>query len=288
MKKTLIPALALVSGCALSQVHPDFQGLPADADPATFTCCHDPERYPEPIVDISLTVAPLALAINPLDSAERPGLLTGKADAHDHITSTARPLDLVLLSNKSYFGGRVVPGRFTHSAVYLGNEAELRAIGLWDSPAFVPLHDEIRAGKVFIEAVRPVVRLVTPQKLLQVDAVALLRPELGLIARRRAAQTLVSKLGVAFDYWFDDSTPDTLACTELVGLAMPELDFTIRSPYGRPAAMPDDVVAQAIRGERLTLVEHVRGIEGDGFVVEGARPVMADIAAYWGPAPATE
>lgn len=285
MRLALLPALALVAGCGLRQVDPDFRGLPADADPARFTCCHDPERYPEAFVDLSLSVAPVALVLNPLDIGDRPGLLTGKTEAHAHITETARPLDLVLLSNKSYIGGRMVPGRFTHSAVYLGSEAELRQVGLWDTPEFLPLHDEIRAGKVFIEAVRPLVRMVTPQELLQVDAVALLRPDLNLSVRRRAAKTLISKLGLPFDYWFDNRTPDVLACTELIGLAMPELDFTITTAYGRPAAMPDDVVAQAIRGENMTLVEHIRGVEGGGYVIEDARPVMEDIAAFWGPDP---
>lgn len=284
----LLAAALLLSGCStlgLKQVHPDFDGLPPDADPKSFTCCYDPERWPEVIANFSLSIAPVALEINPLDNGEIPGTLTGKADAHAHIVKTARPLDLLLFANKTYVGGRFVPGRFTHSAIYLGTEAELRQVGLWNDPAFLPLHDDIRAGKIFLEAFRPVVRLVDPATLFQTDAVVTLRPELSLAQRREAARRGVSKLGVPFDYWFDNRTKDELACTELIQYAMPWITFDETVSYGRPAVMPDAMVAQGIRGEGVHFVEQVRGVKGGGYAVEDVRQVMEDVAAFWGPAP---
>jgi len=274
----------LLSACGLPQVHQDFHGLPPETDPKAFTCCHDMERWPEPNVSVSLAAAPKVLDNNPLDAAEvRPGLLSANAEAHAHIVAQARPLDLVLLANKSYIGGRFVPGRFTHSAIYLGSEAELRASGQWNDPAIRPLHEKIRAGGRFVEAVHPIVKLARPDELFQVDAVALIRPELSAGQRRAAARSAVSTLGVPFDYYFDNSTPEALACTEVIPNAMPALGLRERLSYGRPAVVPDDLVAQAIRGERMRLVEHVRGTKDGGFVVEGARRAMVDIAAFRGP-----
>lgn len=281
-------AAALLAGCStlgLKQVDPEFTGLPADADPKSFTCCHDPERWPEAIANFSLSIAPTALKFNPLDDGDIPGTLTGKQEAFDHIVATARPLDLMLFANKTYIGGRFVPGRFTHSAIYLGTEAELRAIGLWNDPAFRPLQDDIRAGKIILEAFRPVVRLIEPEVILQTDSVAILRPKLDTAKRREAARRGVSRLGAPFDFWFDNRTRDTLACTELIQYAMPWIAFDETVSYGRPAVMPDAMVAQAIRGEGVTFIEHVRGVKDGGFVVEGVRPVMTDIAAFWGPPP---
>jgi hypothetical protein len=286
--QTLLAATVLLAGCStlgLKQVHPDFNGLAPDADPKSFTCCYNPERWPEEIANFSLAIAPVALDFNPLGQGDIPGTLTGKQAAFDHIVETARPLDLLLFANKTYIGGRFVPGRFTHSSIYLGTEAELRAVGLWDDPAFVPLHDDIRAGKIFLEAFRPEVRLIEPDKILQTDSVAILRPKLSLAQRREAARRGVSKLGVPFDYWFDNRTKDALACTELIQYAMPWIAFDETVSYGRPAVMPDAMVAQGIRGEGLSFVEQVRGVDGGGFVVEGVRPVMKDIAAFWGPPP---
>lgn len=284
----LIAFLALgvfLAGCGLPQVHRDFTGLPPDADPKSFTCCHDPERWPEAIANLSLAIAPVALDLNPLDTEETPGTLTGKAEAHAHIVQTSRPLDLLLFANKTYIGGRFVPGRFTHSAIYLGTEAELRAIGLWNDPAIRPLHDDIRAGRTILEAFRPVVRMIEPGKIFQTDAVAILRPELNVRQRREAARRGVARLGAPFDYWFDNRTSNEVACTELIQYAMPWITFDETVSYGRPAVMPDAMVAQAIRGEGVTFVEHVRGVKGGGFVVEDFRPAMEDIAAFWGPVP---
>lgn len=281
----LLAGALLLASCGLPQVHRDYTGLPPDADPASFTCCHDPERWPETIANFSLSIAPVALDFNPLGKGDIPGTLTGKTEAHDHIVEVARPLDVMLFANKTYIGGRFVPGRFTHSAIYLGTEAELRAVGLWNDPAFVPLQGDIRAGRIFLEAFRPVVRLIDPAKLLQTDSVAILRPKLSLTQRREAARRGVSQLGVPFDYWFDNRTTQDLACTELIEYAMPWIGFDETVSYGRPAVMPDAMVAQGIRGEGLTFVEHVRGVEDGGFVVEGNRAVMNDIAAFWGPPP---
>lgn len=285
LRATLIVSALLLSGCGLKQVHPDFTGLPADSDPKAFTCCHDPERWPEEIANLSLAIAPVALEFNPLAKGDIPGALTGKQAAFDHIVATARPLDLLLFANKTYIGGRFVPGRFTHSSIYLGTEAELREIGMWNDPAIRPLQNDIRAGKIFLEAFRPVVRMIEPEKILQTDAVAILRPKLSLAQRREAARRGVARLGAPFDYWFDNRTKNDLACTELIQYAMPWISFEETISYGRPAVMPDAMVAQGIRGEGLTFVEHVRGVDGGGFVVEGVRPVMADIAAFWGPEP---
>lgn len=281
----LLAATLLLAGCGLKQVHPEFDGLPADADPGRFSCCHDPERWPEAFANLSLSIAPVALELNPLDDGGIPGALTGKADAQAHILETARPLDLLLFANKTYIGGRFVPGRFTHSAIYLGTEQELRALGLWNDPTFRPLQDDIRAGRIILEAFRPVVRLVEPEIPFQTDSVAILRPKLTPAQKREAARRGVSRLGAPFDYWFDNRTTDTLACTELIQYAMPWIDFDETVSYGRPAAMPDAMVAQAIRGEGVSFVEHVRGVKGGSFVVEGVRPVMHDIAAFWGPPP---
>lgn len=284
----LLLAAALLAGCStlgLKQVHPDFNGLPPDADPKSFTCCHDPERWPEAIANFSLSIAPVALNFNPLDDKGIPGALTGKTEAEAHIVATAQPGDLLLLANKTYIGGRFVPGRFTHSVIYVGTEAELRALGMWNDPAIRPLQGEIRAGRIFLEAFRPKVRLIEPEVPLQTDSVAILRPKVSTSQRREALRRGLSKLGVPFDYWFDNRTKDALACTELIQYALPSIRFDETVSYGRPAVMPDAMVAQAIRGEGLRVVEHVRGVEGGGFVVEDYRGAMRDIAAFWGPKP---
>jgi len=276
---TLLPWLA---ACGLPQVAPDYNGLPPDTDPRQFSCCHDPERYPDFFVEVALGVGQATLAHLPYPT-DTPGLLANNEAAYQAILERAQPFDLLLTANKTYLGGRLVPGRFTHSSVYLGTEAQLRAAGLWNTPALRPVQDQIRAGHYFVEAIRPAVRMANVDDLMHADAVVLLRPQLSHAQKVQAIGTLIGAMGTPFDFWFDNNTPDMVSCTELIGNAMPSLGFTIRSPYGRPAALPDDVVAQAIRGDRMQVVEQVRGLPGGSFVIEGRDGAMRDIAAFWGP-----
>ena len=100
-------------------------------------------------------------------------------------------------------------------------------------------------------------------------------------ARRQAYATLARNIGVPYDFAFEVATTDKLACTELVNLAMPGLEFTTREAYGREVIFPDEVVAQAIRGESMRVVGYMVGTDG-GFAWRNTQSLMADIAAYWG------
>jgi len=284
----LVSALAL-SACSYAQVGPDFTEEVKRLDAATFTCCDDPEKfYPAPLVRLALElgnkIGPSAseAAYSSYEETEYPGLLTGKADAEAAVMSKLRPFDILLVSNHSYQIGRLMPGRFSHSVIYLGTEAELRAIGLWHLPALRPYHDEIRAGKTLIEAAYPDVHLTTPKKTFEVDQVLAMRPALSPTEKRRALERLLPVMGKAYNYRLGiDPTGESFACTGLAVHAMPELGFTIREVYGQQVVMPDDVAAQSVRGEKLTPIIYVAGTE-DGYTERSLYALMVEIASYWG------
>jgi hypothetical protein len=281
-------ALAL-SACSYASVGPDFAQEVKGMDPATFECCADPEKYyPAPLVRIALEVgneigpAASAMAYGEYEESEYPGLLTGKTEAHAEILRQLAPLDIVLVSNHSYQVGRLMPGRFSHSVVYLGTEAQLRAAGLWNLPALVPYHDQIRAGNIMIEAAAPDVHLISPQKTFEVDQVLAMRPALSPADKRRALERMLAVMGKPFNFRLGiDPQGESFACTGLVVQAMPELGFTIREVYGQRVLMPDDVAAQAVRGERLTPLIYMTGTE-DGYTRRGMFALMVEMAAYWG------
>jgi hypothetical protein len=287
LRYILILVTSALAACAVPQVHEDFNGLPADFDPKSFACCFDVEHHPVGLTKLGLAFAHLTGPFN--DRADeneiRPGILTGDMTAIDRIVAVARPLDIVLMANKSYHWGRVMPGRFTHSGVYLGTEAELRRMGLWNTPEFVPLQEDIRAGRTVLEAVSPIVKVSKPSKIFQVDAVVVIRPLVSARERRQAMLTLASKVGEPFDFAFDQATTEDYNCTELINHGLPQLGFTIRHAYGRDMILPDDMAAQAIRGERLRVVEYIRGEPG-GWRSLGMRGVATDVMAFWGPPPA--
>ncbi len=278
-----LAALGLLSACAPA-VDPAFTGITPDTDPKTFTCCANPERIPAPIAKIGFDLSP---AFSPLVSAApiRQGYLTAAPDAWSYLLDQARPLDILLTSGKNWIPGQVITGRFTHSAVYLGTEAQLTALGLWNDPLIVPHHDEIRAGNIIIEGVSGGAKLNDAPHIFDTDGALMVRPKLAnTAARRKAVKRLFSRLGVPFDYTFDVSTCGQLACTEMVAQSMPQVGFLVRKAYDYLVLMPDDIAAQSIRGENLRVVAYARGT-AEGWTKGSQFDAMQDIAASWGPVP---
>lgn len=277
-----------VAACSHTEIGPGFVETLPTLDPARFTCCADPEKfYPEGFAKAVFSMADewgpgVARKMYGRYNEEGfPGRLAGNREVEAALLAQLRPLDLVFTANKSYVWGTLIPGRFTHGEVYLGTEAQLRALGLWDTPGFAGLHDDIRAGRLFAESATPESKTIPAARVLESDAVAILRPHLSGAERGRALAALAGAMGTPYDYTFDLASPDKLACTELINLAMPGLRLGIQEAYGRQVIFPDRVVSQAIRGERMSLVGYMVGKAG-GYQWRNTHSLMGDIAAYWG------
>jgi hypothetical protein len=281
--------LFALSACSYHDLSPDFPTQAKSMQAESFSCCADPEKfYPDPIARLGLiwgdTIgAELAqAAYGDYDDGEYPGKLTGKTDAHERITALLRPLDLLVISNKSYFLGRLMPGQFSHSLIYVGTEAQLRAAGLWSLPEIVPYHDQIRAGNIYLEAATPEVQLTSIAKAYEVDKVVAMRPTLSGADKRQAITRIFASLGKPFNYSMDlDPSHDSFVCTGLIDYAMPGLDLTRRELYGRTTILPDDLASQAIRGDKLDVITYVIGTD-EGYTRRSTFALMVDIAAYWG------
>ena len=253
---------------------------PAAETPVLQDCCTDLEHYPGWLAEMARSSAPV---IGPFLGAirARPGTLGDQAVAQGTLMAQARPLDLLLTSNKNRLSGRMIPGRFTHVAIYLGDEAALKRLGLWHDPLLRPHHTAIRAGRVFIESEFDGTTLLTRDEVFDTDLVALLRPE-GLTPTRRRAAThaLFAQLGSPFNFRFDLRDCSCTFCTQLVDLAMPWLDLPRRRVYGTETILPDDIARRALARDRLRLVGYLRGVPGAAESA-GKAEVIRDMNAYW-------
>ncbi|MBI1417695.1 MAG: hypothetical protein GC146_10780 [Limimaricola sp.] len=273
----VVVLLAGLAACTPVQdagsVAPALAGTPLEH------CCDSPAVYP-PVV-VALT-DPLAEPIGRLihDSPVRTGYLA-VPDAQAAILDALRPLDILDMSNRGRLSSRFLPGRFTHVAVYLGTEAQLRALGVWSSPRIVPQHQAIRDGQVFIEADAEGVHLSPAEVVLNTDAVVVMRPQLGWSARRAAAEGFAQRLGGAFDFHFDNATPNAVYCAELVGQVLPDLALPTRHLYGRETILPEDIVLETAVGKsQLTLVAYFTGTP-DGWRRATRAELVADLRDWW-------
>lgn len=266
-------ALAVLAGCGTpdpGEVTPQLVGTPLEG------CCLNSETYPRPLIAIADPIAPLiGRTVGAI--VMREGYLQ-HPEAQAAVMERVRPLDLVIASSKGRLSGHALPGVFSHVVIYLGTEAQLKSLGMWDDPVVVPFHEEIRAGRVFIESDSPGVHLSSAETVLHTDAVAILRPDITKKSRKRAAmRELYGRIGKDFDFRFDNSTTDQIYCAELANIAMPELKMPTRLLYGRRAVVPNDVVALAATGGgHLALVAYVRGRK-EGWKVASTKQLLLDL-----------
>ena len=232
----------------------------AETGPAP-SCCSRTERYPAALVHLVELGAPVIVPI--VGSIEfRKGWLESHPVAEAYIAERLRPLDIVAV----VAGGRasLVPGLFDHVALYIGDEADMRALGLWDHPALRPWRDRLRSEPILVEAHRSGVRVQRLDQVIDVDSVAVLRPALRKAERREAVVRALDLVGTPFDFRFDVSTPECLFCTEMVMRAIPQLRVPARRAYGRPTVLPDEMARMALlHGSGLSLASYVTATRMD-------------------------
>lgn len=280
---TALCALAL-AGCGQAAYQPLAAPVPPASQAAGFHCCHDPERMPGWFVDIAKEAAEeLTPVLARFDAHD--GMMAPYPEARAAVMTGARPFDVIVVSNKGRKSGSLITGHFTHAAIYLGTEDELRAAKLWTRPAMAPLRDDIRAGRVILESIATGVHMVSPETLLDTDAATRLRPTLSRAEKIRALDAMAQYVGAPFDPLFDMCSEDKVACTELLARVLPGQEYPLRHAYGSQVLIPDDIVAKAIRGDRARLMSYAFATP-DGWEKGDITDAMAHIRAFWGPSPA--
>ena len=234
-----------LSGCGVptGPVDPPDPDLRAPAIVAG--CCTQAERYPDWMVDLATANSDLVREIGKVQL--RSGRLADQDEALDLVLDTLRPLDVVLLQSPNRVSNLLIPGRFTHGAMYLGTEAELRAAGLWHLSALDPVREQIADGEVFLEAVDVGVRTEHPDVVLDTDGVVLLRPDIS--DPDAALERALSYLGTPFDMAFDASDTEAVFCAQLLALTFPGLGIRQSEVYGRTTILLDRIIADALSGD---------------------------------------
>lgn len=231
--------------------------------PGSASCRINAEPYPRLLVAGAEAGAPVigrvAAAIN-----WRKGHLANKEDAKAYVLSRLRPLDLIVVNSNGKATHRILPGKFIHVAIYLGGEAELRKLGVWNDPAIQAHAKQIKAGALFIEADTPGVHLSKPDIVLNTDQVVILRPSIhSLKSKRTYLKHFYREIGTGFDFRFNADDDGRLFCAELASHVLANQRLPIRRVYGRISIVPDDILAEVLDGKsRLRFVAYVRGKPG--------------------------
>lgn len=176
----------------------------------------------------------------------RSGKLRDDREFLEQFSAHLRPGDILLEKTPFALTDKTIPGHFGHAAIYIGTYEQLREMGALETP-FVRAHlEEIKQGKVILEALRKGVVLNSVEDFMNIDDVAVLRPSgLSPDEMRTSLDLALSHFGKKYDFDFNVNTTETIVCSELVYAAYPQIDFVTKKVLTSFTISPDDIAVLA-------------------------------------------
>lgn len=185
----------------------------------------------------------------------RKGKLYKKKEVLASVRGSLQAGDILLEKTPFRLTDKLIPGYWGHAAIWIGSEAELKELGIWDHPLVARYRDEIRGGRLVVEALRSGVEMNTLQHFLNIDSIGVLRK--ANQSREGRAGTIIQALrqvGKPYDFNFDVESKERVYCSKLVYLTYSGIEWPTKKSLGRTTFTPDDVAIKAARDKSLQLV----------------------------------
>lgn len=161
-----------------------------------------------------------------------------------------QPLDMLFEKTPFRATDRFIPGYWGHAAIYIGTEAQLKELGIWEHPVVQKFHYDIKLGKTIVEALRPGVQINTFRHFTDVDDFALVRRKFEMTNEEIADHIIraLNQVGKKYDFGFDTEVPNKIVCSELHYTVWKNIKFETSTVIGRETINVDQVVVQATTG----------------------------------------
>lgn len=201
----------------------------------------------------------------------RSGLLKNiTPEEKNYISRRMKPLDILLEKTPFRLTDSFIPGYYGHVAIWVGTETELRELGLWDHPAVRPHQDKIRNGHSIVEALRPGVQINTLDHFLDIDDLAVLRP--NSLNDDQVKEYLVRafmQIGKKYDFNFDVETDKEIVCSEIAYVVYHNVVWPTDRTLGRATISPDHVAWKALPNREFTPMVLYKNGKEEMIDVEG-------------------
>lgn len=176
----------------------------------------------------------------------RRGKLDKRPELIAQLGSSLQAGDILLEKTPFRLTDTFIPGHWGHAAIWVGNESQLRDLGIWDHPVTRPHQAAIRAGRGVIEALRSGVEMNSIEHFMNIDDLGVLRHE--TLPREKRGEVILQALrqvGKPYDFNFDTQTTHRVFCSKLVYLAYGDLQWPTSRMLGRVTVSPDNIAARA-------------------------------------------
>ena len=191
-----------------------------------------------------------------------------------------RPGDAIVTRHDDAASNLFLPGYWPHAALYVGSNEERRALGMqMDEERWARARDPVRV----LEARKDGVRFRCLTDTLQVDAFAIIRPQLESAALARALSRAAEHEGKFYDFEFDFRRSDRLVCTEVVYRGfhgVGGLEFRLTNRAGRPTFSAEDLLDLAVQNIGYEVVA-LYGENGNNQLTTGM-PARDRLASTYG------
>ena len=164
-----------------------------------------------------------------------------------------RPGDILFCRAEGKLSAAMLPGFWSHVAIYLGSRGDLAELDVHVHPHAAKRWEEIpqHAGPLgcVIEGVAPRVRICSLETSLHADHVVVLRPNVPREELTAALGEAFGHLGKPYDFEFDFNVSSRIVCTELVYRCYHKrgpIRFPLVKRLGRFTLSGDDVVHLAL------------------------------------------
>ncbi|MCH8329923.1 MAG: Poxvirus G6 [Bacteroidetes bacterium] len=196
----------------------------------------------------------------------RKGKLYGDEGVKEHLFTILQPLDILLEKTPFRLTDKMIPGHFGHVAIWVGDEEQIKELGLWNHPQVMKFHDQLRSvdpehvkdGHLIVEALRQGVKLSTLEEFLNVDDLVILRPAFCINKEKEKVEEAMlltfKQIGKAYDFNFDVNTTEKIVCSELAYVCFPTIDWRTEKTVGRHTISPDNVAEKAWNDTPLKLI----------------------------------
>ena len=196
-------------------------------------------------------------------------------EKQSEIIANMQPLDILLEKAPFRLTDHLIPGYWSHVALWSGTENELRELGVWDELPTIfneakekyhysgpDFQEAIRNGHMVIEALRPGVQINTLQHFLNIDDLGVLRFN-GLTIENKRSYLLnaFSQIGKSYDFNFDVESKNEIVCSELIYISFDDLDWNTSKTAGRYTISPDNVAQKLLDDNMDPVLLYINGEE---------------------------
>ena len=172
------------------------------------------------------------------------------------VKSQLKVLDVLMERTPARATSNFIPGFWTHAAIYVGTEEDLRYYGIWDHPLVRNHQERIKNGASAIEALRTGVEINSLESFRDADTFSTIRLKVPLNHEQTRAHLLTAfaQLGKIYDFSFDIQSGKKIVCSELHYITFTEVPFNTSQILKRQTISIDQVAEQALTNRFFDVV----------------------------------